>query len=319
MNEADEARGFDALLEDLKRTRGFDLSAYKRASLMRRIQKRMQSVNSDGFVDYIDYLEVHPEEFGLLFDAILINVTGFFRDEIAWDYLRATVVPELAGTVGDVLRVWTAGCASGEETYSLAMALAEVLGREQFRERVKIYATDIDDRALNEARQATYTDKQVESVPPDLRERYFTQDGDRFVFDKELRRSVIFGHHDLIQDAPISRISVLTCRNTLMYFNTEVQARILARFHFALANNGVLFLGKAEMLLTHAHMFSALDLRRRIFRKVSTDNWRDRLTIMTQANGDELPGAANNHLALYSAALDASPHAQIVVDAAGAV
>src|SRR5437588_3209486 len=153
MTDAEEARGFDALLEYLKRTRGFDLSAYKRASLMRRIQKRMQSVNSEGFVDYIDYLEVHPEEFGLLFDAILINVTGFFRDKIAWDYLRDRVVPELAGIPGDadVLRVWSAGCASGEETYSLAMLLAEALGRDQFRARVKIYATDIDDHALNEA------------------------------------------------------------------------------------------------------------------------------------------------------------------------
>ena len=103
MTDAEEARGFDALLEYLKRTRGFDLSAYKRASLMRRIQKRMQSVNSEQFVDYIDYLEVHPEEFGLLFDAILINVTGFFRDEIAWDYLRDTVVP------GFLLKVTPAG------------------------------------------------------------------------------------------------------------------------------------------------------------------------------------------------------------------
>src|SRR5437879_3366022 len=143
MNEAEEARGFDALLEYLKRTRGFDLSAYKRASLMRRIQKRMQSLNSEDFIDYIDYLEVHPDEFGLLFDAILINVTGFFRDEIAWDYLRDTVVPELVAAApndADGLRVWSAGCASGEETYSLAMMLAEAFGREQFRERVKIYA-----------------------------------------------------------------------------------------------------------------------------------------------------------------------------------
>src|SRR5207302_3956009 len=128
----------------------------------------------------------------------------------------------------------------------------------------------------------------------DLRERYFVQEGDRFVFDKELRRSVIFGHHDLIQDAPISRINILTCRNTLMYFNTEVQARILARFHFALASAGVLFLGKAEMLLSHAQLFAPIDLRCRIFRKLSKENWRERLAIMVRANGEELAAASGS-------------------------
>jgi two-component system CheB/CheR fusion protein len=316
MSEAQD-REFDSLLDYLKRTRGFDFSAYKRPSLMRRVQKRMQSVNIERFGDYSDYLEVHPDEFAQLFNVILINVTSFFRDEQAWDYVRDKVLPEVVSArPEEPVRVWSAGCASGEETYSLAMLLAEALGRDGFRDRVKIYATDADDQALNQARAAGYTEAQVTGVPSNLIDKYFTQDSDRFVFDKDLRRSVIFGRHDLVQDAPISRVNLLVCRNTLMYFNTEAQSRILARFHFALAEHGILFLGKAEMLLTHAQLFAPVDLRRRIFRKILKDNWRERLAIMNQASGEEMVNGGNNHT-LYPAVLDASPHAQFAIDANG--
>ena len=136
--------------------------------------------------------------------------------------------------------------ASGEEASTLAMVVAEVMGADAVRERVKIYATDIDEEALSQAR---YRPKQVEGVPPELLERYFERNGDGYVFSKELRRSVIFGRHDLIQDAPISRIDLLVCRNTLMYLNAETQSKVLARFSFALREGGYLMRGKAEMLL----------------------------------------------------------------------
>jgi two-component system CheB/CheR fusion protein len=314
----EDSPAFTALLNHLKASRGFDFSAYKRASLARRIEKRMQGVHIERFADYIDYLEVHPEEFNLLFNAVLINVTSFFRDEAAWDYLRLDVIPTLlAAANGDrPLRIWTAGCASGEETYSMAMVLAEVLGRDAFRERVKIYATDVDEQALNEARAAVYPQKQVQGLPADMLDRYFTRTDDGYVFDKDLRRAVIFGRHDLIQDAPISRIDILSCRNTLMYFNGETQRRILARFHFALSEIGVLFLGKAEMLLTQAHVFAPLDLRRRIFRRVPREHWRDRGANANQATPEE----ANPHVGvthLHAAAFAAAPHAQFVVDGGG--
>jgi two-component system CheB/CheR fusion protein len=318
MNQAPEPRDFDLLLDYLKRARGFDFTAYKRPSLMRRIQKRMTSVGTEQFADYIDYLEVHPDEFAALFDAILINVTSFFRDENVWEMLRDTVLPNLLGDggAGESVRIWSAGCASGEETYSMTMLLAEALGRDHFRDRVKIYATDLDEAALTQARAASYNERQVQPVPPALIERYFVRENDRFVFDKELRRSVIFGRHDLIQDAPISRVNLLLCRNTLMYFNTEAQSRILARFHFALAPDGVLFLGKAEMLFTYAQLFTPIDLRRRLFRKISKDGWRDRLAVMTRAT-DENGHEAGRNGSIYPAVFDASPQAQIVVDTAG--
>src|SRR6188474_2182549 len=179
---------FDALLEYLKRTRGFDFTAYKRTSLMRRVQKRMQEVSLTSFGSYTDYLEVHPDEFPQLFNVLLINVTTFFRDEQAWDAIRESVLPVMLAVNSDhqPIRVWTAGCSSGEETYSIAMLLAEALGRDAFRDRVKIYATDADERALNQARAASYTDRQVQLVPPELLEQYFSKENDRFVFDKNL-------------------------------------------------------------------------------------------------------------------------------------
>lgn len=261
---------FEALLTHLKESRGFDFTGYKRASLTRRVDRRLAQVGIGDYGDYLDRLQVHPDEFTALFNTILINVTEFFRDPDAWAHLRSEIVPMLVSSKAptDPIRVWTAGCASGEEPYSLVIALCEALGVDEFKERVKIYATDVDEEALTEARYATYSLREIRNVPPELVENYFEQHGQRFAFRKDLRRSVIFGRNDLVQDAPISRIDLLVCRNVLMYFNAETQARILRRFNFALAPGGVLFLGKAEMLLGHGGLFTAIDVRRRVFRKV---------------------------------------------------
>ena len=209
---------FDYLLEYLRENRGFDFTGYKRPSLMRRIVGRMQLMNVANFGDYVDYLEVHPEEFPLLFNTILINVTSFFRDEGAWQCLAETVVPRVtaAHTPDATIRIWSAGCASGEEAYTIAMLIAEALGKSEFRRRVKVYATDVDEAALTTARQGLYSAKDLQPVPPALREKYFDSVGERFLFDAELRRSVIFDRHDLVRDAPMSRLDLLICRNTLM-------------------------------------------------------------------------------------------------------
>ncbi len=270
MEQQNEQIEFDELLEYLKRTRGFDFSAYKVSSLQRRIHKRMLAIEMERVADYIDYLEVHPDEFSALFNAILINVTSFFRDGPVWEYLASDILPRFISgkQPGDPIRVWSAGCASGEEAYSIAMLLAEQLGPIEFSQRVKIYATDVDEEALNQARLASYTPAQIEGVPPHLLQKYFEYQANRYTFNKDLRRSVIFGRNDLIQDAPISRIDLLICRNTLMYLNAETQSRILARFHFALNNTGYLFLGKAEAMLTHTATFTPIDLKRRVFTKV---------------------------------------------------
>ncbi|HET6815756.1 MAG TPA: CheR family methyltransferase [Mycobacteriales bacterium] len=267
---SDDDPEFEALLEFLKDSRGFDFTGYKRSSLMRRVQRRMQQVGIPQYGDYLDHLQLHQDEFTALFNTILINVTAFFRDADAWSHLREDALPALvaARKPSEPIRVWSAGCASGEEAYTAAIVLAELLGPDQFRERVKIYATDVDEEALSEARHASYTEAQLKSVPDELRERYFERVANRQVFRSDLRRSVIFGRNDLVQDAPISRVDLLLCRNTLMYFNAEMQGRVVQRFHFAMNDDGVLFLGKAEMLLSHADLFQPIDLKRRFFRKV---------------------------------------------------
>lgn len=310
---------FEALLEYLQRSRGFNFIGYKRSSLVRRVSKRMSTLGIEEYQDYIDYLEVHPAEFVYLFDTILINVTGFFRDPDAWEYLAMEVLPDFLASraENEPIRVWCAGSASGEESYTAAMILAEIMGETAFHERVKIYATDVDEEALNNARFATYTDKEVQGIPPNLLEKYFEHQDNRYIFRKDLRRAVIFGRHDLIQDAPISRVDFLICRNILMYFNSDTQAKVLARLHFALKNNGILFLGKAEMVLTHSNLFIPIDLKYRIFKKTERIHLRDRLIIMAQTGNEE----AANHLAgqvkIREGAFDSSPFAQIVLDTNG--
>jgi two-component system CheB/CheR fusion protein len=310
---------FDELLDHLRRTRGFDFTAYKRPSLIRRVLKRMEMVSVRTFADYVDYLKLRPDEFVQLFNTILINVTSFFRDREPWDFLRGALPAILEQRGGDgPIRVWSAGCASGEEAYSAAMLLAELLGPAAFAERVKIYATDMDEGALTEARRAVYSQRQVDTVPPDLRAKYFTPHGDHFLFDPDLRRSVIFGRHDLIRDAPISRMTLLICRNTLMYFTSDSQARILSRFHFALADDGLLLLGKAEMLLTRSEYFAPVDLRCRLFRKLKHDGWPDRFKALAPPRHDPR-SVMPNQPDIYSIAFDAAPISQFVVEVGGAL
>jgi two-component system, chemotaxis family, CheB/CheR fusion protein len=317
----DDTPAFAALLEYLKRTRGFDFSGYKQSSLRRRLGRRLQLQQIDSYSDYIDYLEVHPEEFALLFNTILINVTAFFRDTPAWEFVASEIIPHIISDKlsGDPIRVWSAGCSSGEETYTIAIILAEALGWDEFRQRVKIYATDIDELALAQARLAIYDEKGVKGLQPEWLDKYFERVGSKYVFRSDLRRAMIFGRHDLMQDAPMPRLDLVVCRNTLMYFNAEVQARILARFHFALNDQGFLFLGKAEMLLTHTGLFTPTNLGHRVFTKVPSPELRDRLLVLAQAGSAEANNHVMRHVRLRDMAFDVAEVAQIVIDLDGDV
>jgi two-component system, chemotaxis family, CheB/CheR fusion protein len=317
--EINDDQSFDSLLSYLRQSRGFDFTGYKRASLSRRVLKQMQSHGLDSYKDYLDYLEVHPDEFLLLFNTILINVTAFFRDKVAWDYLQTETLPHLlsAKPALSPIRIWSAGCASGEEAYTLAMTLANILGLESFRQRVKIYATDVDEEALMQSRQATYSEKDIQAVPAEFQTQFFELVGDRYVFHPELRRSVIFGRHDLLQDAPISRLDLLVCRNALMYFNAETQATVLKRFHFALNPAGILFLGKAEMLLTHAHLFTPINLQHRIFRRVPQKDQRNQFLTKVQPFEEDPKNVVAEYLHMRELAFESLPIAQIIVDFTG--
>lgn len=314
-----ELDDFEALLDYLKRSRGSDFTGYKRQSLVRRVLRRMQVVGISGFAEYQDYLEVHPEEFAELFNTILINVTSFFRDREAWDFLASEVIPKIMESKkgSEIIRIWSAGCASGEESFTIAMLMIEALGEEGFKNRVKIFATDIDEVALTQARMATYTPKDLEPVPKEFREKYFQVSGGAYAFRPDLRRSIIFGRHDLVQDAPISHLDLLVCRNTLMYFNAETQTKVLARFHFALKDTGYLFLGRAELLLTHASLFTPVNLKYRMFKKLPKVNMRDKLLVLAQAGDYDAANQLTRQVRLRELSFDGLRTAQIVIDING--
>jgi two-component system CheB/CheR fusion protein len=190
---------------------------------------------------------------------------------------------------------------------------------DQFRNRVKIYATDVDEDALNVARQANYSARAIAPVPEEWRERYFEPVNGSYAFRKDLRRTVIFGRHDLLHDAPISRVDLLVCRNTLMYLNSETQGRVLSRFFFALNNQGYLFLGKAETLFSHTSMLTPVDLKLRIFQKVSRVKLANGAAPIAPGNGDETAPPAAGQVRMREQAFELDPVAQITVDANGAV
>ncbi len=329
LNDRDEKTaadgGIDTDLEELlafiRDARGFDFTGYKRSSLARRIRKRMNEVRVGGFTDYRDYLEINPDEFGYLFNTILINVTSFFRDIDAWRYLQREVLPELLSRIEprSEIRIWSAGCSTGEEAYSLAIMFAEAMGIEAAIEQLKIYGTDLDEEALQHARAGVYTAKSLEPLSDRLRERYFQSTGDKFVFRPDLRRRVIFGRHDITRDAPISRLDLLVCRNALMYFNSETQLQILERFGFALREGGHLFLGKAEMLFVDVALFDTVAARPRIFRRragavsLSTPVHTPRLDVSL---GQEVQGLVKKRQ-FSDVALEAAPYAVLGVDSHG--
>ena len=310
--------GFEALLEYVRDQRGFDYTGYKRPSLIRRFQRRMAETGTTTWEGYLDLLERDPEEFSALFDSVLINVTRFFRDPPAWELLAEEVVPRLlaAREDGGPIRVWSTGCASGEEAYSLAILLCEALGRDDFQRRVTVYGTDIDEDALTEARRARYSARDLEDVPEDLRERYFQPTGAYFAVRADVRRAAIFGRNDLLCDPPISRLDLLASRNTLMYFGRESQERVLANFHFAMRPDGYLFLGKAEALATSTPLFTPYELSRRVFVKNATGRpirlARPVRQHLRRAMQEQRPEARQT-------GFEQSPLAQLIVDDAGNV
>ena len=319
MSDDPQSRDLERLLEHIRDSRGFDFRGYKRATLLRRVAKRMAQVGVKDYAAYLDYLRLNQEEFAALFNTILINVTSYFRDGPAWEYLQSEILPKIIASKEryEPIRVWSAGVASGEEAYSVAMLLCETLGALEYRDRAKIYATDVDDEALTQARQGRAAEKDLEEVPANLREKYFEGEGNHYVLRGDLRRSIIFGRHDLMQDAPISRIDLLISRNTLMYFESEAQAKILARLHYALTDKGYLFLGKAEMLLSRTALFTPVDLKQRVFTKVPQDSLKDRLVILAQAANLDATNHVPRQARVRELVADALPIAQIVVDSGG--
>jgi two-component system, chemotaxis family, CheB/CheR fusion protein len=264
----DEGAAFRRLLDKVKSEHRFDLHDYKMPSLVRRVRTRMAQVHVPDFDAYGRLLDVDDGEATLLLNTILINVTGFFRDPEAWAALAKEVVPALAehAAATGSLRIWSAGCSTGEEAYSLVILLAAHAPK-VLENDVKIYATDVDLDALTTARQALYRLEQLKDLPEGYIGRYFSREGQLYRFRRDLRRLCIFGRHNLVDDPPLSRVDLLVCRNVLIYFKTDLQERLLPRFYYATRDDGFLFLGKSETLLARSPWFASLDPKWRIFRR----------------------------------------------------
>ncbi len=310
----DEA--FEELLAFLRDSRGTDFTGYKRPSLRRLVVRRMRSLGLEDFSGYRDLLQVETGEMTALLDALLINVTAMFRDPEAWQALREELLPEMlrALPADAPIRAWSAACATGEEAYSLAIVLHELLGDEGFHRRVKIYATDIDDKALTVARAGVYSDAALEPLDATRLETYFESVPGGRRFRQDLRPALIFGRHDLQQDAPISRVTLLSCRNALMYFTADRQTQVLERFSFALQPHGLLLLGRAEMLLTQSQLFVPVSLQHRVFRARRAATGSRLAALAVGGHGGE---PARRRFA--DAAFNAAPAAQIVLDEQGLV
>ena len=258
------------LVRELAQERGLDLQGYKQTTLERRVRRRLQQLNIGSYREYLDYVRSQPAETTELLNTVLINVTRFFRDPPAWDAFGKEILPMLFQNrpIGSTFRAWSAGCASGEEAFSIAIMLCEFLGPRVKDYEIKIYATDNDENALSVARRAEYSQDVLRGVRPEIKEKYFT--GDRVLrLNHDVRRLVIFGRSNLLSDAPISHVDLVVCRNLLIYFDSAAQAHILARLKYALNEGGVLFLGKSESQLKANSDFMLLNARWRIFQRRS--------------------------------------------------
>ncbi len=249
---------------------GHDFSLYKQNTILRRIQRRMALHQIDDISDYVVYLQNNKHEVDILFKEFLIRVTNFFRDEDAFEVLKQKVLPLITRdkSYDKPVRVWVPGCSTGEEAYSLAIILREYAQQTMSNFKIQIFATDIDSSAINIARAGTYMDNISVDVSPERLSRYFIKQGDSYKIKEELREMVVFSLHNVIKDAPFSKLDLISCRNLLIYLGSAVQKKILPLFHYALNPGGVLFLGSSENIGDSVDLFKVIDGKWKIFQTV---------------------------------------------------
>ncbi len=266
---SDMLAGIVAVLRD---GTGHDFHGYKRNTFLRRVQRRMEVVETDRVEAYLEILRTRPDEVRQLFNDLLIGVTQFFRDRREFEFLEAQVIPKLfeGRSRNDQLRVWVLGCSSGEEAYSIAILLREHAAKLDAVPQIQIFASDIDGRALAAARVGRYTSAIAEHMTPERLARWFVKEGNTYCVVKELREMCVFSQHSIIKDAPFSRLDMISCRNLLIYLNADLQSRVIPLFHFALKPSGFLFLGTSENISRHQNLFASVDRGFRIFQKIET-------------------------------------------------
>ncbi len=284
-----EPEQLGAILALLRARTKYDFRCYRKGMLLRRVRRRMGLRQLTDLPEYVARLRSDGEELGLLFRDLLIGVTGFFRDPKAFEVLEQRVLDPLARRAdGDrPVRIWVPGCASGEEAYSIAMLTIEAFARRQRRPNLQIFATDINDQALETARQGRYPKGIAADVSPRRLQRFFVEAGsDSYRVTKQLRDAVVFAPQNLISDAPFSKLDLVSCRNLLIYLEPEVQRQIVAVFHFALRPDGYLLLGPSEGVGQRTDLFATVSKRWRLFRRAGPSRSCDVLFPAASAPGD---------------------------------
>ncbi|BFM08530.1 CheR family methyltransferase [Halioxenophilus aromaticivorans] len=269
---ANEDTTLEKIFAAIKGHSSLDFSQYKASTIARRIERRISINQLSSLEEYHDLLLKSPRELQRLSKEMLIGVTSFFRDSEAFEILRSQIIPQLAKAAvkeKDSLRVWTPGCSSGEEAYSMAMLIAEYTKQNNLNLDAKVFATDIDQDAITRASAGRYSKETIQDIPEHLIQTYFTEHEDYYEIDTEIRKKVIFATHNLIEDPPFSNIDLVSCRNVLIYFQHGAQKKVLSSLFFALRKEGVLFLGSSESLGILSNHFETVDERSKIYRKVS--------------------------------------------------
>src|SRR3954470_17327450 len=256
----DTTVSFEQMLGHLATRHKLDLRGYKFTTLRRRTRRRMEQLRVPDHSKYLDFVDKNPGEVTELLYTVLINVTKFFRDRAAWDVMREQVLPLIfkGKRPGDSIKIWSAGCSTGEEAYSIALLIADYLGP-KFRDYdIKIYGTDQDELALQVARKGEYKVDALSGIPEEYR-KLLVMKAASFRLDRDVRRLVIFGRGNIVTDAPISHVNLLICRNLLIYFEPSAQRLIMNRLRYAIDPGGVLFLGKSESQLRASPHFISLN------------------------------------------------------------
>ena len=269
-------------ISDLIRAQtGNDFSLYKKSTVHRRIERRMNVHQINNITQYVRYLQENSLEIDLLFKELLIGVTNFFRESDAFIALKEEIIPQLLKTkrVGDSIRIWVVGCSTGEEAYSIAIVLRECLDdlspKRNFK--IQIYATDIDKEAIDLARQGTYPANITADVSAERLERFFTKEDDHYRISQEIRDTIIFAPQNILTDPPFTKLDMLSCRNLLIYLNAETQKKLLPLFHYSLSPGGFLFLGSSESIGGFTDLFSPRDNKWKIFKRRETPMARNGL------------------------------------------
>jgi two-component system CheB/CheR fusion protein len=269
--ERAEPRGaaMDDVLQLLRSQYGIDFAHYKPSTVTRRIERRLTMTNQPDLGSYAKTLAADPDELNVLYKDLLIGVTRFFRDPEAFEFLQAKVIPSILARVppSEELRVWCAACATGEEVYSLAILFHEQLEAARRPPNLRIFATDVHRASLDIASAGVYSEESLGDITPERRQRYFHKDGSHYRVSKELRQLVVFAQHNLISDAPFTRVDLITCRNLLIYFQPMVQRKVLSLLHFGLKTGGALLLGPSETPGELADEFDTVDGHWRIYTK----------------------------------------------------